>query len=128
MAKKITKVVTLDIQGCSSTEKAEKVARAIGNSLLVKSAFYGSDPNWGRVVDAAGYARIGLEINKLDLHYDSIPALISGNALEQNYADWKTVVEKDNYTITLNLNQGTSAFQLITTDLSEAYVNFNKSE
>lgn len=125
---KITKVVTLDIQGCSSIENAEKVARAIGNSLLVKSAFYGSDPNWGRVVDAAGYARIGLDINKLDLHYDSIPALISGNALEQNCADWKTVVEKDNYTITLNLNQGTAAFQLITTDLSEAYVNFNKSE
>ena len=125
---KITKVVTLQIQGCKCKADAEKVARAIGNSLLVKTAFYGSDPNWGRIVDAAGYARVGLVMNQLDLYYDTIPALIAGTAIEENLSEWKRIVQKDQFEITLNLNQGNGSFKLLTTDLSEAYVDFNKSE
>lgn len=125
---KITKVVTIEIIGCQSDSDAEKVARAIGNSLLVKTAFYGSDPNWGRIVDAAGYAQVGLLIDHLDLHYDSTPALIAGKSIEDNLSEWKSIVEKDQFKITLNLNQGNGTFKLLTTDLSEAYVDFNKSE
>lgn len=125
---KITKIVTLEIKGCHTFENAEKVARAVGNSLLVKTSFYGSDPNWGRIVDAAGYARVGLNINQLNLHYDDVPALLSGIPQEQHADDWKAIVQKKSFTITLDLNQGDQSFKLITTDLSEAYVNFNKSE
>lgn len=125
---KITKVVTIEITGCQSNADAEKVARAIGNSLLVKTAFYGSDPNWGRIVDAAGYAQVGLLIDRLDLHYDSTPALIAGKSIDDNLSEWKSIVEKDQFKITLNLNQGNGTFKLLTTDLSEAYVDFNKSE
>ena len=125
---KITKVVTIEITGCQSNADAEKVARAIGNSLLVKTAFYGSDPNWGRIVDAAGYAQVGLLLDRLDLHYDSTPALIAGKSIDDNLSEWKSIVEKDQFKITLNLNQGNGTFKLLTTDLSEAYVDFNKSE
>lgn len=125
---KITKVVTLHVEGCASNSDAEKIARAIGNSLLVKTAFYGSDPNWGRIVDAAGYARVGLVLQKLDLYYDSVPALVKGIAIEENLPQWKAVVEKDQFEIKLNLNQGDGSFKLLTSDLSEAYVDFNKSE
>lgn len=125
---KITKVVQLEIQGCRSSQDAEKVARAIGNSLLVKTSFYGSDPNWGRIVDAAGYARIGLNINQLDLYYEDCPALLAGVAQESYAQEWKSIVEKRTFTIRLNLNQGTHTYKLMTTDLSEAYVDFNKSE
>lgn len=125
---KITKIVTLEIKGCHTFENAEKVARAVGNSLLVKTSFYGSDPNWGRIVDAAGYARVGLNINQLNLHYDDVPALLSGIPQEQHADDWKAIVQKKSFTITLDLNQGDQSFKLITTDLSEAYVDFNKSE
>lgn len=125
---KITKVVTLEIKGCSTFENAEKVARAIGNSLLVKTSFYGSDPNWGRIVDAAGYARVGLKLDQLNLHYNMVPALLSGIPQEQNADDWKAIAQTKSFTITLDLNQGDQSFKLITTDLSEAYVDFNKSE
>lgn len=125
---KITKVVQLDIEGCRSSKDAESVARAIGNSLLVKTSFYGSDPNWGRIVDAAGYARIGLNIDQLDLYYEDYPALLAGVAQEQYAQEWKSIVEKRAFTIRLNLNQGTHTYKLMTTDLSEAYVDFNKSE
>ena len=125
---KITKIVTLEIKGCSTFENAEKVARAIGNSLLVKTSFYGSDPNWGRIVDAAGYARVGLKLDQLNLHYNAVPALLSGIPQEQNADDWKVIAQNRSFTITLDLNQGDQSFKLITTDLSEAYVDFNKSE
>lgn len=125
---KITKVVQLDIQGCRSSKDAETVARAIGNSLLVKTSFYGSDPNWGRIVDAAGSARTGLKIDQLDLYYEDCPVLLAGVAQEQYADQWKSIVEKRSFTIRLNLNQGTHTYKLMTTDLSEAYVDFNKSE
>lgn len=125
---KITKVVTLEVTGAPSTDAADKVARAIGNSLLVKSSWYGSDPNWGRIVDAAGYARIGIDINKVDLHYDDCPALIQGAPLEENDTEWKQIVANKHFTIRLNLNLGDHSATLLSTDLTEAYVDFNRSE
>ena len=71
---KITKVVAVEIEGARTRADAEKIARAIGNSLLVKSSWFGEDPNWGRLADAAGYARTGLDESKLDIFYDDVPA------------------------------------------------------
>jgi len=125
---KITKLVELVIEGCRSEADAEKVARAIGNSLLVKTSWYGSDPNWGRLADAAGYARVGLEEAKLDIRYDDTPALLGGVPQDVNLPKWKETVTQKRFRITVNLNQGKAGFRLLTSDLSEAYVNFNKSE
>lgn len=125
---KVTKLVELIVEGCPRIRDAEKVARAVGNSLLVKTSWYGSDPNWGRLADAAGYARVGLKIEQLDIHYDEVPALIQGVPQDANLKQWKDIVSKKRFRITLNLNQGSCDFRLLTSDLSEAYVNFNKSE
>lgn len=125
---KITKLVELVVEGCKTEQDAEKVARAVGNSLLVKTSWYGSDPNWGRLADAAGYARVGLLEPSFDIHYDEVPALIGGKPQDANLAKWKAIVAKKRFRITLNLNQGSGNFRLLTSDLSEAYVNFNKSE
>ncbi|MGB0263333.1 MAG: bifunctional glutamate N-acetyltransferase/amino-acid acetyltransferase ArgJ [Opitutales bacterium] len=125
---KVTKLVELIVTGCKSTADAEKVARAVGNSLLVKTSWYGADPNWGRLADAAGYARVGLDERCFDIHYDDCPALIAGRPQDSNLAQWKAIVAKNRFRITLNLNQGEGSFRLLTSDLSEAYVAFNKSE
>ena len=125
---KVTKLVELVVEGCQSEQDAEKVARAVGNSLLVKTSWYGSDPNWGRLADAAGYARVGLKEACFDIHYDDVPALIGGLPQDSNLAQWKAIVSKKRFRITLNLNQGSGSFRLLTSDLSEAYVDFNKSE
>ncbi len=125
---KVTKLVELIVKGCKSQEDAEKVARAVGNSLLVKTSWYGSDPNWGRLADAAGYARVGLDETCFDIHYDECPALIGGRPQDERLQQWKDIVAKNRFRITLNLNQGEGTFRLLTSDLSEAYVDFNKSE
>jgi glutamate N-acetyltransferase/amino-acid N-acetyltransferase len=125
---KVTKLVELVVEGCDRVSDAEKVARTVGNSLLVKTSWYGSDPNWGRLADAAGYARVGLKEELLDIYYDEIPALIRGVPQDDKLAQWKAIVAKNRFRITINLNQGNSSFRLLTSDLSEAYVDFNKSE
>ena len=125
---KITKLVELIVEGCQTEEDAEKVARCVGNSLLVKTSWYGSDPNWGRLADAAGYALVGLKEACFDIYYDEVPALIGGTPQDSKLSEWKAVVAKKRFRITLNLNQGSGTFRLLTSDLSEAYVNFNKSE
>jgi glutamate N-acetyltransferase/amino-acid N-acetyltransferase len=125
---KVTKLVELIVEGCPRVRDAEKVARAVGNSLLVKASWYGSDPNWGRVADAAGYARVGLKEELLDIHYDEVPALVKGVPQDSKKTQWKEIVSKKRFRITINLNQGDADYRLLTSDLSEAYVNFNKSE
>jgi glutamate N-acetyltransferase/amino-acid N-acetyltransferase len=125
---KITKVVSVEVAGARTRADAEAVARAVGNSLLVKSAWYGEDPNWGRLADAAGYARTGLDEARLDISYDDVPAVVQGRPLPENKPRWKEVVTRRRFAVRLNLNLGQAAFRLLTTDLSEAYVNFNKSE
>lgn len=125
---KVTKLVELIVEGCQSESDAEKIARSVGNSLLVKTSWYGSDPNWGRLADAAGYARVGLKEELFDIHYDEVPALIKGVPQDQKLEQWKEIVSRKRFRITLNLNQGSGTFRLLTSDLSEAYVDFNKSE
>ena len=125
---KITKVVELKIQGAASSEDAEKIARAIGNSLLVKSSWYGEDPNWGRLADAAGYAGAKLIEAKLDILYNDTPAMTAGKPHPDLKPKWKEIVKAKRFTITLNLHLGKASFRLLASDLTEGYVNYNKSE
>jgi glutamate N-acetyltransferase / amino-acid N-acetyltransferase len=125
---RVTKCITLKIEGTRTDEDAEKVARAVANSLLVKTSWYGNDPNWGRLADAAGYARVGLEENKLDIKYNDCFALEKGKYLNENISKWKTIVSEPEFNININLNLGKGSFQMLTTDLTEGYVDFNKSE
>ena len=125
---KVTKFVRVLVEGASDRESAEQVARAIANSLLVKSSWYGSDPNWGRIVDAAGYAKVGIQFHLLDLYYNEVPAIRKGEPLVTNKGQWKEVVSSKSFLIRLNLNMGNASEEIWSNDLSEAYVNFNKSE
>ncbi|MEM0965608.1 MAG: bifunctional glutamate N-acetyltransferase/amino-acid acetyltransferase ArgJ [Verrucomicrobiota bacterium] len=125
---RINHVVTLSVTGAPSDEEAEKVARCVGNSLLVKTSWFGNDPNWGRIVDAAGYARVGIDYNKVDMDYGPVPVMRRGAPQTENLPLWKKEVEQREFTVNLNLNLGKGSFQLLTTDLSEGYVDFNKSE
>jgi glutamate N-acetyltransferase/amino-acid N-acetyltransferase len=125
---KITKVVAVEIEGARTRADAEKIARAIGNSLLVKSSWYGEDPNWGRLADAAGYARTGLDEAKLDIYYDDVPAVLGGKPLPENKPKWKEVVKAARFAVRLKLNLGDAKFRLLAADLTDGYVNYNKSE
>ena len=87
----------------------------------------GSDPNWGRLVDAAGYAKIGLIFDQLDLFYDEVPALINGEPIIGNKSQWQNIVKKGIHNYFGPQDQKRKA-EIWTNDLSEEYFNFNKSE
>lgn len=131
---KVTKVVEICVTGAADTGDADKVARAIGNSLLVKSSWYGNDPNWGRILDAAGYAGADLVEDKVSLAYRSakakrsVPVFASGREQSKNLAKWKTIVSAETFVIELDLGLGRGAKRLLASDLTDGYVNFNKSE
>lgn len=131
---KISKVVDVRITGCRSAADAEKIARAIGNSLLVKSSWCGEDPNWGRLLDAAGYAGAKIVEEKLELYYQAdekaqpVPVFIKGEVHESKVAAWKKIVTRPTFQIHMHLNLGAGTFRLLATDLTEGYVTYNKSE
>ena len=125
---KVTKFVELRVEGAASEQDAEKVARCVANSLLVKTSWFGSDPNWGRLVDAAGYARVGLNFEEMDIFYNDVPAVEKGTPLPMNKSKWKDVVSQKSFVITMNLHMGTESSMIWSNDLSEEYVNYNKSE
>ena len=79
-------------------------------------------------MDAAGYAKIGLIFDQLDLFYDEVPALLSGEPIVGNKSQWQEIVAKKEFTITLDLKIKKGTAEIWTNDLSEEYINFNKSE
>jgi glutamate N-acetyltransferase/amino-acid N-acetyltransferase len=125
---KVTKFVKVLVKGAQNTESALKVARCVANSLLVKSSWYGSDPNWGRIVDAAGYAKTGIVFEEIEMFYNDTPVLLSGTPTIENKTKWKEIVSSDEFSISLDLKMGNAQGEIWSNDLSEEYVNFNKSE
>lgn len=131
---KITKVVELRVSGARSAADADRIARAIGNSLLVKASWFGEDPNWGRLLDAAGYAGADLVEEKLTLSYrlndkePSVPVFTKGLPVDQNERIWRKIVRKKEFIIELDVGLGRGQSRLFASDLTEGYVNFNRSE
>lgn len=125
---RITKVVEILISGAASDSDAENIARAIGNSLLVKTSWYGNDPNWGRLMDALGYAEAQIDQYVIDISYDDVAALVSGDPIPENKPKWKEVVSRARFSIKIDMHQGEGKYRLRASDLTEGYVDFNKSE
>lgn len=131
---KISKVVEIRIEKAATEEEAVRAARAIGNSLLVKTSWYGGDPNWGRVLDAVGYSGAVTSEQQVALYYASegsdekTAAFVGGMVHDENLAAWRSIVAERRFRLIVELGSGTASTRLWATDLSEGYVNFNKSE
>lgn len=131
---KTTKVVEICIEGAATKEDASLAARAIANSLLVKSSWYGNDPNWGRLMDALGYSGADLCEESVQIWYASdadaeqVPVFAKGIVYPENKAQWKEVVSQETFRIIIHVGKGSARCRVWSTDLTEGYVNFNKSE
>jgi glutamate N-acetyltransferase / amino-acid N-acetyltransferase len=125
---KISKVVTLNICGAANDEDARKVGYAIGQSALVKSSWAGSDPNWGRVLCAVGYAGVAVVEQHLSMHYDEVPVVIKGQPMDENLPQWKAIVARKQFTIRVDLAMGDAEARLIASDLTPDYITFNMKE
>ena len=123
-----TKVIHMEIKGAHSASDALKAARTVGNSSLVKTACYGQDPNWGRIMAALGRADIVMDEEKVDIWVNDIlivsAGLGKGQEAEKKAAE--IMVQKE-YTITIDLHQGDFEDRIITCDLTHEYVSINAS-
>jgi glutamate N-acetyltransferase/amino-acid N-acetyltransferase len=124
----VTKVVKIEVQGAKTEAQARRVADAIGTSNLVKTALFGEDANWGRVMAAIGRAGVPLDPTKINLWFGGIPMVRRGIGLglaAERRID--KVFRRKEFTITVGLGQGQHRAHLWTTDLSFDYVRINAS-
>ena len=124
----VTKFVTLDITGAANDRDAHIAARAVGNSVLVKTSWCGGDPNWGRIMDALGYCRARVVPEKIDIAYDGVWAVRGGAPTKTPMSRLRAIVAKPDFTIQINLGLGRGRGTFYTCDLTEKYVELNKGE
>ncbi|MBA0015271.1 MAG: bifunctional glutamate N-acetyltransferase/amino-acid acetyltransferase ArgJ [Nitrosospira sp.] len=124
-----TKFITVQVDGGVDQDECAKVAYAIAHSPLVKTAFFASDPNLGRILAAIGYAGINdLDVNQIKLYLDEVlVAENGGRAGSYLEADGQRVMNQDEITVRVVLNRGDSSVTVWTCDFSYDYVKINAS-
>jgi len=121
-----TKVAFIEVSGAKSDEDAEKVARAVGNSPLVKTALFGSDPNWGRIICAAGYSGADFKADDLVLKIGGVLVFRNGTPEPGNMDDLlKPIMKERDIVIHIAVGEGPGSSLLLASDLSRDYVSIN---
>ncbi|HPS88103.1 MAG TPA: bifunctional glutamate N-acetyltransferase/amino-acid acetyltransferase ArgJ [Spirochaetota bacterium] len=120
-----TKAVKISVVNASSDRDAELIAAAVSKSLLVKTAFFGNDPNWGRIACAAGYSGAELQEEKLSIYINKKGLFIKGKPSEVDYKELENILKLRNYTITIDAGLGEGEASMLTTDISYDYVKIN---
>ena len=121
-----THLVTVEVHGCQSRKDAVRIAKTIADSPLVKTAVAGADPNWGRIVSAAGYAGIAFDPTKVSLLINGMLLYEHGAPVKFDAAAVSASIKADRDTgILLLLDEGTASARFWTTDLTAEYVRLN---
>jgi glutamate N-acetyltransferase/amino-acid N-acetyltransferase len=122
----ITHVVELRIEGAANDADALKAAKAIAHSSLVKTAWAGADPNWGRLLAAIGYSGADIDPERIDVWFgEQRICRDGGRAAEFDEAAAHSYLQKNEYSITIQLNRGSGKCVFWTTDLTTEYVHIN---
>ncbi|MBE3606300.1 bifunctional glutamate N-acetyltransferase/amino-acid acetyltransferase ArgJ [Campylobacter sp. RM13119] len=122
-----TKVVEFEVKGAKNLEEAQRAAKALSNSLLVKTAIFGEDPNWGRIASTIGASNVECDEDKLVIFYDDV-LLYDKNHKELDKAreaDAHAIMQKPNYKISCDLGVGEANFSAYGCDLGHTYVSIN---
>lgn len=122
----VSHVAELHIDGAASDADALRVAKAIAHSPLVKTAWAGNDPNWGRLMAAIGYSGAKIDPDRIDISFGDLPICRNGGrAAEFDEAAAHTYISEPEFTISIQLHQGPGACIFWTTDLTHEYVHIN---
>jgi glutamate N-acetyltransferase/amino-acid N-acetyltransferase len=120
-----TKFVEIAVSGTVTDDGAERIARAIGNSQLCKTAFFGEDPNWGRFACAAGYAGVDFDPASLDIRLGGVQLTHGGLVADYAEDDAAAVMLQDEFRLELAVGNGSGKAVFWTSDLSHEYVSIN---
>jgi len=122
----LTHVVELRIEGAANDADALRVAKAIAHSPLVKTAWAGNDPNWGRLAAAIGYSGAQVDPDRFDISFGALPICRNGGrALEFDEATAHAYVSQKEFSISIHLHQGEGSCVFWTTDLTHEYIHIN---
>ena len=122
------KLVTIDIAGTRSDKEAMRIARFIGNSPLVKTAIAGSDPNWGRIMMAAGNAGVDFELKNVDIRMQGLLVCKGGLARDFSEAELTKLLDEPDCHISFSIRgDGTGRARFYTCDFTEGYIQINGS-
>ena len=121
-----SKFIQIEVLKCKTEEDAKKIAFSIANSYLVKTAIAGEDPNWGRIIMAAGKAEVDLNINSINLLIGNNKVLDKGQ-LSKSYSEQnlKEYMKNDSLRIIIEINLGKKNFTCYTMDLTKKYLEIN---
>ena len=125
---RVTKFVTVRVEGARTYLDGKKVAEAVCKSALVKSSWNGGDPNWGRIIHAVGYSRARIREELVDIHIGGKPACLGGLQADTPMDELRHIVAAPEFEIVIDLNQGDADYIMYSSDLSPEYVDFNRSE
>jgi glutamate N-acetyltransferase/amino-acid N-acetyltransferase len=120
-----TKLVTVNVTGATSPVEARKAAKAIANSLLVKTAIHGGDPNWGRLIAVAGRAGVGFELNRAQVSIGPIVLFKDGRPYDEAAPEAASYLKNTDVAVSVDLGVGSASSTVWTCDLSAEYVRIN---
>jgi glutamate N-acetyltransferase/amino-acid N-acetyltransferase len=120
-----TKLVTVNVTGAASEAEARTAAKAIANSLLVKTAIHGGDPNWGRLIAVAGRAGVAFELSRAVVTIGSIVLFDHGRPHDEYAPEAAAYLQGKELTVSVDLGSGSAASTVWTCDLSAEYVRIN---
>jgi len=122
-----TRIARIEVRGARSDSDAGRVARAVANSPLVKTALAGGDPNWGRIVCAAGYSGAAIDPSKVDVRVNGLYLCRRGVHAGFDEPAAKKELDKNELTLRIDLHQGKADAWMWTCDLTHEYIRINAS-
>lgn len=124
----VSRFVEVEVRRAASKADARRAAEAVANSTLVKCAWAGGDPNWGRILDAVGYSGVRMKESAADIFYDALPVAVNGVAAQTPVKNLRQIAAKKTFRVTVDIKMGKASHVVWTTDLTEEYVRLNLGE
>jgi len=130
----VTRFITVRVQGAKNFADADAAARAVANSALVKTSWFGGDPNWGRIIDAIGYSAATVVEDKIDIGYSApgskkvLWSLKRGQPTKATFKQLCAAAAAKEFDLHIRLNLGKANALMYSADLTEEYVEFNKGD
>ena len=121
----VTRFVEITVKNAKNKAEAKTCAETIANSLLCKTAWFGGDPNWGRIIDAAGYSGIEINVSKTELFYNDLMVFAGGLDAGVSEQDQFDQINRPSFKIILDVKSGEGIYTVWTGDLSYDYVKIN---
>jgi glutamate N-acetyltransferase/amino-acid N-acetyltransferase len=123
-----TKIIKIEISGASSHKAAKQFAQTLATSPLVKTAIFGADPNWGRIIAALGRAGLPLHPHRIVIAFNGLPIVKDGKGLGPRIeGQIQKIMRRPSFTISVSLGTGTGSSTIWTTDLTYDYIKINAS-